>query len=97
MPVNPVYIEVPAVIRKGDIPAYAVMRGHYNVTPLSLSGVEHPAGSIRFATFAGSLNKSAGLYHGVYRFEQGHFEGAECAELTRLPGFNSNGEHSDGV
>ena len=110
MPVKPVYIEVPAVIRKSDIEVYCRLRGCTNSEPLIVNreGFEFTfqPRTARFATFAGALDQADGLYHGVYRFERGEFKDpAEACDLSTLPGLSGpetitvpvSGEPNDGV
>ncbi len=84
-PQAPKYITHPVAIQKSDIALYRGFEGKANSTSLLLDKSKHGAGSLRFVTFAGALDLSDNLYHGVYQFLPNSEELA-TADLNQLPG-----------
>lgn len=85
MPQEPNYITVPAVIAKSDIPATAALHGHKNSFAIEVAGKRYPAGTIRFAHFAGAVDLADELYKGEYRYEAGEFKDDPAGDLKQLP------------
>jgi hypothetical protein len=78
----------PAMISKAEIAVYKALRGKVNVAPLTLGDKVHPPRSVRFLTFAGSLDVQTGLYVGHYGLEPFAGDVADAsmlADLNTLP------------
>jgi len=74
-------IEIPAVIRKMDIPKTREFHGKVNAqtwTPTE-GGITYEPGELMFVVFAGARDARDGLFHGVYRFQR-----APEGELDRI-------------
>lgn len=90
----PTVLAVPAAIDEADIAVYAALKGKHNSLPIVLAGNLHEPHTVRFETFAGSLQGEK--YVGVYRFELDGCLGDDGADLNQLPGLIRE-DHQDGV